>query len=267
MFSPANWHQVPGFCNVCGKRVVFFYESASLRREQLICSHCGAISRYRSIARGLLKAIQELTGVQAASVKALARARSRQPLRVYDTQVPFKFFRVAYTLPKLLAKARWVELFTSRYDENLPPGYVLGPNCSNENLEQLTFPDDFFDIILTSDVMEHVRLADRAHAEIKRVLRPGGFYIFTVPFLSDQYETRTLIQVRDPHNPFDDVVLRADFHEDGNAPGGRVAVYREYGLQLLYELEALGFTANLYMTDHPELGIFNTELFYCRAGK
>src|SRR5436305_8629672 len=166
-----------------------------------------------------------------------------------------------------LAMTRWVELFTSRYDENLPPGYVLGANCSNENLEQLTFPDDFFDIILTSDVMEHVRLADRAHAEIKRVLRPGGFYIFTVPFLSDQYETRTLIQVRDPHNPFDDVVLRADFHEDGNAPGGRVAVYREYGLQLLYELEALGFTVNLYMTDHPELGIFNTELFYCRAGK
>lgn len=267
MYSPEGWHQVPGFCNVCGKRVVFFYESQSLRREQLICSNCGAISRYRSMARGLLKAIQELSGVEAASVCALKRAHSRQPLRVYDTQVPFKFFRAAYTMPRLLAKVRWVELFTSSYDEDLPPGYVLGPNYSNENLEQLTFADHAFDIILTSDVMEHVRLPERAHAEIKRVLRPGGFYIFTVPFLPDQYETRTLIQVRDPHNPFDDVVLHEDYHEDGNAPGGRVAVYREYGLQLLYELEALGFTVNLFMTDHPELGIFDTELFYCRAGK
>ena len=267
MFSPEGWHQVPGFCNICGKRVAFFYESESLRREQLICSYCGAISRYRSMARGLLKAVEELTGVASASVKALARTRSRQRLRVLDTQVPFKFSRAAYMLPRHLAKVGWVDLFTSRYDEDLPPGYVLGPNCSNENLEQLTFADDYFDIILTSDVMEHVRLADRAHAEIKRVLRPGGFYLFTVPFLSGQYETRTFIQVRDPHNPFDDVVLYEDYHEDGNAPGGRVAVYREYGLQLLYELKALGFTVNLFMTDHPELGIFNTELFYCRVEK
>jgi len=267
MFSPANWHRVPGSCNVCGKRVVFSYEAESLRRGQLICSNCGSISRYRSIARGLLKAIGELTGVQATSVKALRRTRSRQALTVYDTQVPFKFFNITYTIPEHLSKVRWVELFTSRYDEFLPLGYMLGRNCSNENLEQLSFPDAFFDVVVTSDVMEHVRLADRAHAEIRRVLKPGGFYLFTVPFLADQYSTRTLIQVRDPHDPLRDIVLRADYHEDGNAPGGRVAVYREYGLDIVYELEALGFTVNLYMTDHPELGIFDTELFYCRAGK
>lgn len=265
MFSPPNWRQVPGFCNVCGRRVVFFFESESQYREQLVCSHCGAISRYRSIARGLLKAIHELTSVEAPSVKALARARSRRPLKVYDTQVPFRFLVTAYTLPRRLSKAGWIEVFTSRFDEDLPPGYLLGPRCSNENLEQLTFPDGFFDVVLTSDVMEHVRLADRAHAEIRRVLKPGGFYLFTVPFTIDNYYTRDLIQVRDPYNPATDVVVEEAYHDDGNAEAGRVAVYREYGLQLLDDLKALGFTANLYITDHPELGIFNTELFYCRV--
>src|SRR5437016_14407750 len=62
----------------------------------------------------------------------------------------------------------------------------LGSHTTNKNIEQLTFPDNSFDIVITSDVMEHVRLDERAHQEIQRVLKPGGIYLFTVPHFGDK---------------------------------------------------------------------------------
>ena len=57
----------------------------------------------------------------------------------------------------------------------------------------LSFGDDTIDVVLTSDVLEHVADAYRAHGEIFRVLRPGGRHIFTVPFAgTDKDDVRAL---------------------------------------------------------------------------
>ena len=56
-------------------------------------------------------------------------------------------------------------------------GKVLAKGVTNQNLECLTFADESLDIVITSDVMKHVRLDDRAHREIHRVLKPGGIYM------------------------------------------------------------------------------------------
>ncbi len=52
----------------------------------------------------------------------------------------------------------------------------------SEDLTQLTFPDASFDLFVTSDVFEHVFCAERAFAEIARVLKPGGMHIFSMPW-------------------------------------------------------------------------------------
>ena len=52
-----------GRCNICGKQTAFFCDNLALARESLICAECGGTSRYRSITRGILRAIKELTGV------------------------------------------------------------------------------------------------------------------------------------------------------------------------------------------------------------
>ena len=80
-----------GRCNVCGKATLFFCDDQRLYRESLNCAECGTTSRYRSIARGVLLAIRELTGIDAGSLAELARHRSAARLRVYDTQTPFSF--------------------------------------------------------------------------------------------------------------------------------------------------------------------------------
>ncbi|MCK5566002.1 MAG: methyltransferase domain-containing protein [Planctomycetes bacterium] len=46
---------------------------------------------------------------------------------------------------------------------------------------KLEFPDDSFDIIFSSNVLEHVEDIKTAFAEMKRVLRPEGIMIHTMP--------------------------------------------------------------------------------------
>src|SRR5437879_1663967 len=56
-----------GRCNICGNRTVFFFNDDY--RESLVCNKCLTISRDRSIARGILLAIKEIKGIEAASIK------------------------------------------------------------------------------------------------------------------------------------------------------------------------------------------------------
>jgi SAM-dependent methyltransferase len=206
-----GFSHLPGRCNVCGKQTEFFYLDPALYRESLVCAECLTTSRYRSIARGILKAIEELKGVRADSLSALASFKAQSGLRVYDAQAPFYFERCAYPVPDLLSKCSWLDVHTSLYRPNDLPGAQIGPKTTNQNLEALTYADQSFDIVITSDVMEHVRLDDRAHREIQRVLRPGGVYLFTVPHFRDRRDTFVRVQVTDPSDPSKDVFLTGEF--------------------------------------------------------
>jgi SAM-dependent methyltransferase len=257
-----------GRCNVCGQETSFFYSDEALYRESLVCAHCLTTSRYRSIARGLLRAIRELTGLEARSLAELTPEAERAPVRVYDTQVPFYFQTCAYPLPDLLARCSWIEVQTSTYRPHEPPGISLGARITNQNLEALTFADNSFDILITSDVMEHVRLDYKAHWEIRRVLKPGGFYLFTVPHFRHQRETFHRVAVVDPYDATKDIYLtEKEYHGDANSEGGAALSFRSYGTELDQLLDALGFTVEYSKEDFPDAGIYNTELFYCRLAK
>ena len=257
-----------GRCNICGNEAAFFYESAAMYRESLTCGYCLTTSRYRSIARGILRAIKELSGVAAASIADLERMANTSRLEIYDTQPAFRFEMNAYPIPEMLSKAPWIDLTTSIFRPNEKLGKKLGDKLVNQNLEKLTFPDNTFDIIVTSDVMEHVRLDSNAHREISRVLKPGGFYLFTVPHFRDRYDTFFRVAVIHPSNPSTDIFLtEKEYHGDANSEDGRALSYRSYGTDLDDELTQLGFNVEYTKRDYPGEGIFNTELFFCRLAK
>lgn len=65
------------------------------------------------------------------------------------------------------------------------PGEVVN-GCRCEDLTRQTFEDETFDLVITSDVFEHVFRADLGLREIARTLRPGGAHLFTIPW----YRTR-----------------------------------------------------------------------------
>ena len=262
-----NAPYLAGRCLVCGRATVFFCSDRKLARESLECAACGATSRYRSIARGLLRALEKLTGERLPSLDAVSRARFRRRLRVYDTQVAFRYPTIAYPIPELLGACPDLEVSTSSYRPDLALGVALPDGATNQNLESLTFDDRSFDIVITSDVMEHVRLADRAHAEIRRVLAPGGVYLFTVPHFR-HCDTIEFVRIHDPADPDRDEVLgEPQYHGDANSPSGRVLTYRGFGLDLDRRLERLGFAVTYEREDRPELGLLDTELFFCELAE
>ena len=72
----------------------------------------------------------------------------------------------------------------SYYNELMVLGSVQpqeGYRC--ENIEQMTFADESFDVFLAQDVFEHIFRPDRAIKEIGRVLKPRGSCIMTVPIV------------------------------------------------------------------------------------
>jgi len=256
---------VSGQCNVCGTQTVFFYTDPALYRESLMCGNCLTSSRYRSITRGILRAVKELTGISAGSLAELSSIKPDLQLRIYDTQPPFYVHTNAYPIPDLLAKCPWIDLQLSLYQPEKPFGEVLGTKLTNQNLEALTFADNSFDIVITSDVMEHIRLDYQAHNEIRRVLKRGGVYLFTVPHFRHQFETYYRVAVTDPADPEKDVYLtEREYHGNVNSPDAMALSYRSYGTDLDKMLNELGMSVEYTKEDFPETGILNTELFYCR---
>ncbi len=76
----------------------------------------------------------------------------------------------------------------------VPAGGVARADVAD--LLALPYPDDAFDTVLASEILEHVPRDDEAIAELARILRPGGTLAVTVPrwlpervcwALSDEY--------------------------------------------------------------------------------
>lgn len=56
-----------------------------------------------------------------------------------------------------------------------------GLNAYLGTAEALPFEDNFFDLAVAWDVMEHVPDDQKAFAEVSRVLKPGGYFLFSIP--------------------------------------------------------------------------------------
>lgn len=52
----------------------------------------------------------------------------------------------------------------------------------------MPFDDNRFDVVISTEVLEHVPDAEKYLKEVKRVLKPGGIFFFTVPFLMSLHE-------------------------------------------------------------------------------
>ena len=72
-------------------------------------------------------------------------------------------------------------------------------NYHNQDLENQTFADESFDVVVTQDVMEHLYNPGKAFAEIARTLKPGGAHIFTVP-LVNKHKPSEVWAVKDQNN-------------------------------------------------------------------
>ena len=144
----------------------------------------------------------------------------------------------------------------SDYHPGARPGEIVA-GIRSEDLTDLTYPDDSFDLVLTSETLEHVPDLAAALEEIARILVPGGRHIFTVPLLPGVAQT------------FARIVTRSDGTLDHRAPrichpGGDVGypVFTEFGSDLPEILRKAGFEVNVYFG--PASSDDLAQVYVCR---
>jgi SAM-dependent methyltransferase len=128
-----------------------------------------------------------------------------------------------------------------------------------QNVEALTFEDERFDLVISEDVFEHVRNCDKGFREIYRVLKRGGYHIFTIPCYFDR---KTLMRV-DTSGP-EDVLILPEYHEDKIR--GKMLAYRTFGIDIFDTLKGIGFSVSVGRSDYSDLksGIVDSYVFVAK---
>ncbi|MDE1961256.1 MAG: methyltransferase domain-containing protein [Xanthomonadaceae bacterium] len=128
-------------------------------------------------------------------------------------------------------------LIVSEYLPEVPRGTHRN-GVGSEDVQCLTFPDASFDLVTHTEVLEHVPDDSRAFRELRRVLRPGGVMLFTVP-LHGAERTVERARLRDGATTH---LLSPAYHGDPLRAGQRILVYRDYGRDIVGRLAEAGFT-------------------------
>jgi SAM-dependent methyltransferase len=166
----------------------------------------------------------------------LARLAVRADARVYEMSAGGAFHRyLRRTFPHLTVS----ELF-----DDVPPGaFRDGVQC--QDAQRLTYGDAAFDLVTSTEVLEHVPDDRRAFGELHRVLRPGGLLIFTVPLMDApdtieraRLENGAIVHLREP-----------EYHGDRLRGRRAVLAFRTYGLDILHRLRDAGFEASVERLD------------------
>lgn len=266
VFDRFNWENWSNFvklrshrfvCPVCGHEVTPLYDfpdiavrrehRVGILRETLQCRSCFTSMRQRTLALGLLDYINTRLRRNLRSVAELGTS-GFDGLRVLDTD---NFSAISRLLRATPGYVRCSYLPTRPFGRELEPGYF------NIDLQHIDFPDESFDVVLSSDVMEHVRDCDAAHSEILRILKPGGAYLFNVPFDETLAENLQLVDTSTDQDIF---LCKPHIHGDVLSTGGILA-YRVFGRELITNLEQLGFTVEFHRIERRWAGVFGGDLF------
>jgi SAM-dependent methyltransferase len=133
-----------------------------------------------------------------------------------------------------------------------------GVQC--QDLRQLTFETDSFDMIVTSDVFEHVFEADRAFEDIFRVLRKGGVHIFSIPF-HWPVAAKSHIRSREIDGQ-EEHILPPQYHVAGD--GSKSLVVTDWGADIVDTLEAIGYKVSVVRRSGPLLPLHTNATFVAR---
>jgi tetratricopeptide (TPR) repeat protein/glycosyltransferase involved in cell wall biosynthesis len=223
-------------CNFCGEQQTFYKNHNSLR-EGYQCCNCKSSLRYRGQAEAI---IQIFAKPNITLLKDLAQDRGFQQLSIYEPGVIGPFRKYFSNCSNYVNSYFWSDV--------TPGDYKDGLQC--QNLENLTYDSDRFDLVITSDIMEYIRHPWQAFQEIWRVLKPGGYHIFSIPVQVPMRE-KTFYRV-DTSGDQDIHLVEARYHSAPKPQGGRQEslVYVDFGEDLIEELEKMNYQVTVLSPDY-----------------
>jgi SAM-dependent methyltransferase len=199
-------------------------------REGSRCAWCGSSLRSGQLAAAIVAAANARCGSRASRLSALFRDPRACALAIAEINSAGNLHRYLARCPGL----RHSE-FGSRL-RAIP----------SEDLLNLSYADASFDLVITSDTLEHVPDIDRALRETLRVLRPGGTHVFSVPVVWDR-ATRQRAAIRDGVLTH----LLPPSHHGAPAEGkSDFLVFYEFGGDFVDRCRAAGFDVTLLR--HPD---------------
>lgn len=230
-----------GYCYVCGNTDGFKHEAilnndlvnewgldkkmrmAFDTKESTKCKKCNSSLRSNLQAKALCKIISPSSNCLNDAVNnQLAQKMKIAEINACGALHPYlkKFSKLSY----------------SEYDP-------YDKSTRHEDLHNLSYKSSSFDIVLTSETLEHVPNWTRAMKEINRVLKPGGRHIFTVPAILTR-KTRARYTYE---NGKETKLLPDSFHGcTQNKTSSDYIVRTEFGADFRKRVDTIGFKTHLY---------------------
>lgn len=141
-------------CGCCERLSIFLCNGVS--SEFRACIFCSANERYELLAAEL----RDRYGSELSKMEVLE----------LDPYSPLR---------KMLSRAR--KHVRSFYEPEEERGSLRTDGTVCQDITALTYANESFDLIVSSDVLEHVPCLESAFSETLRVLKPGRAHLFTVP--------------------------------------------------------------------------------------
>ncbi len=156
-------------------------------------------------------------------------------------------------------KKRYKDLTFSEYYDDVKPGeFRDGVQC--QDVENLTYKNESFDLVTSTEVFEHVPDDLKGYKEMYRVLKKQGYFIFTVP-LTDQQVTVERACIKDGKIVY---FVPPEYHGDRIRGQGKVLAFRNYGMDIKDKLESVGFKVNINMIHNYRYAITNARVIVCQ---
>lgn len=214
--------RLEGYCSVCASRTSFEVCTGVMLgvhpslREGLRCPGCGLVNRNRLL-------FDAITDTPLAHPTAGLALEATTPL----------FARLQQRLP-------WME-----GSEYFGPEHQAGARVpfqgrlvQHQSITGLGHPDASLDLLVHNDVLEHVEDTARALAECRRVLRPGGACVFTMPFFP--YRGHTLLRGRQREDGSIEHIEPPEYHGDGLRSEG-IYTFHHFGIDFIGKVRGAGF--------------------------
>ena len=152
-------------CPVCGSTSCRFETFGIVPRKDALCIHCKALERHRLVWLFLQRKTDFFDG------------KPKQMLHVAPERC-----------------------FESRFKEQIGAGYLTADLHRRSamvemDITDIQYPDQSFDIVFCSHVLEHVPDDRQAMSEFHRVLKESGWAILLVPIMSNKtFEDPSIIE-------------------------------------------------------------------------
>ncbi|WP_299410510.1 class I SAM-dependent methyltransferase [Acaryochloris sp. IP29b_bin.148] len=215
------------FCPICASHIRSFNPYGVNKRPNAVCPICFSLERHR-----------------------LMWLYFRQETDLFQ-QSPKKMLHIA-------PEACFMDRFSSLSHLDYLPGDLDKPGIPVVDLTEIDFPNNHFDIVYCSHVLEHVPNDIQAMKELARVVKSSGWAILQVPIVGDY--TQEDLSITNPTE-------RARLY-------GQPDHVRQYGKDYKDRLEEAGFQVQVipylsHFTDQESeqygFGTDNHDIYLCRS--